>query len=108
VPRVKREKEVMAKLKSGKENPWMINLISSFQDAEHLYLCMVPHARHQNDTTHGRHLKRLWLSQEYLPGGDLRNLLDNMGRLSEDHARLYIAEVILAVEALHQLGYIHR
>ncbi|ELR17437.1 Serine/threonine kinase [Acanthamoeba castellanii str. Neff] len=85
VPRVKREKEVMAKLKSGKENPWMINLISSFQDAEHLYLCM-----------------------EYLPGGDLRNLLDNMGRLSEDHARLYIAEVILAVEALHQLGYIHR
>jgi serine/threonine protein kinase len=50
----------------------------------------------------------LWLSQEYLPGGDLRNLLDNMGRLSEDHARLYIAEVILAVEALHQLGYIHR
>jgi hypothetical protein len=38
---VKREKEVMAKLKSGKDNPWMINLISSFQDAEHLYLCMV-------------------------------------------------------------------
>ncbi len=31
----------------------MINLISSFQDAEHLYLCMVrivPRARHQNDT----------------------------------------------------------
>jgi hypothetical protein len=27
----------------------MINLISSFQDAEHLYLCMVPHAR-----THAR------------------------------------------------------
>lgn len=46
--------------------------------------------------------------QEYLPGGDLRNLLDNLGRLSEDHARLYIAEVVLAVEALHMLGYIHR
>ncbi len=47
-------------------------------------------------------------TQEYLPGGDLRNFLDRMSRLSEEHTRIYAAHIILAVEGLHELGYIHR
>lgn len=45
---------------------------------------------------------------EYLIGGDLLNLLDNVEALSEPYARFYIAELILAVQHLHTLGIIHR
>jgi serine/threonine protein kinase len=47
---------------------------------------------------------------EYMPGGDLFNLLSNYGVpcLREDWARFYIAEVVLALNAIHSMGYIHR
>ena len=46
--------------------------------------------------------------QEFVAGGDFRTLLNNSGVLKEEHARFYIAEMFLAVNALHTLGYIHR
>ncbi len=45
---------------------------------------------------------------EYVPGGDFRGLLNNVGCFPEADAKFYIAEMILAVLALHDLGYIHR
>ena len=45
---------------------------------------------------------------EYVPGGDLMNLLIEKNVFSEDLARFYIAEAILAVESVHKLNYIHR
>jgi serine/threonine kinase 38 len=45
---------------------------------------------------------------EYVPGGDLMNLLIEKNVFSEDLARFYIAESILAVESVHKLNYIHR
>lgn len=45
---------------------------------------------------------------EYLPGGDLMNLLMKKDILSEDESRFYIAEIISAVESVHKLDYIHR
>lgn len=48
------------------------------------------------------------MTQEYVPGGDFRTLLNNTGVLSNRHARFYIAEMFCSVDALHQLGYIHR
>ena len=38
---------------------------------------------------------------EYLIGGDMSSLLQGFGCFSEDMARLYVAEVVLALEYLH-------
>lgn len=45
---------------------------------------------------------------EYLPGGDIMTLLMREDILSEDVARFYIAESILAIHSIHQHNYIHR
>ena len=45
---------------------------------------------------------------EYLRGGDLMTLFINKDILSETEARFYIAEIILAVESVHEMHYIHR
>ncbi|KAJ0736599.1 putative protein kinase AGC-MAST family [Helianthus annuus] len=45
---------------------------------------------------------------EYLNGGDLFSLLKNLGCLEENMARVYIAELVLALEYLHSLNVIHR
>lgn len=81
VQHVKAERDVLAKAK----NPCIVNLRSSFQDDNYLYLIM-----------------------DYLPGGDLMTLLMRKDILSEEESRFYIAEMILAVESVHILGYIHR
>mmetsp|Transcript_7822 Transcript_7822/g.1018 ORF Transcript_7822/g.1018 Transcript_7822/m.1018 type:complete len:90 (+) Transcript_7822:523-792(+) len=45
---------------------------------------------------------------EYLAGGDLMTLLMRKDILSEDESRFYIAELVLAVESVHNSQYIHR
>ncbi|KAG5220094.1 Serine/threonine-protein kinase [Salix suchowensis] len=42
------------------------------------------------------------------PGGDLMTMLMKYDVFSEDVTRFYMAECILAIEAVHNLGYIHR
>ncbi|CAL9067054.1 probable serine/threonine protein kinase IREH1 [Musa acuminata AAA Group] len=66
-------------------NPFVVRFFYSFTSRENLYLVM-----------------------EYLNGGDLYSLLRNLGCLDEDVARIYIAEVVLALEYLHSLGVVHR
>ncbi|KAI3458276.1 hypothetical protein Pfo_014939 [Paulownia fortunei] len=66
-------------------NPFVVRFFYSFTCRENLYLVM-----------------------EYLNGGDLFSLLKNLGCLEEDMARVYIAEVVLALEYLHSLNVIHR
>jgi cell cycle protein kinase DBF2 len=46
--------------------------------------------------------------QDFIPGGDFRTLLNNSGVLKEEHARFYISEMFLSVDALHKEGWIHR
>lgn len=65
--------------------PWLVRLLYAFQDRDHVFLAM-----------------------EYVPGGDFRTLLNNSGVLREEHARFYAAEMFVAVNELHALGYIHR
>lgn len=43
-----------------------------------------------------------------MPGGDLRTLISNVGPFSETEAKFYVAEMIIAVGCLHDMGYIHR
>jgi serine/threonine kinase 38 len=45
---------------------------------------------------------------DFLPGGDLMNLLMKKEVLTEDEARFYTAEMILAVDSVHKLNCIHR
>ena len=45
---------------------------------------------------------------EFLPGGDFMNLLIEKDKLTEEEARFYIAELILAVDSIHKLDCIHR
>lgn len=64
---------------------WIVELKASFQEDDYLYLVM-----------------------EYLPGGDLMNLLIKKDILTENEARFYIAELILSIEEIHKLDCIHR
>lgn len=46
---------------------------------------------------------------DYYCGGDLLTLLSKFfDRLPEDMARFYIAEMILAINSIHDLHYVHR
>lgn len=45
---------------------------------------------------------------EYLPGGDLRKMLDDEVYFEEDKAQFYLAEIVLAIEHLHKFDIIHR
>ncbi|XWS48230.1 hypothetical protein CRYUN_Cryun13aG0056600 [Craigia yunnanensis] len=65
-------------------NPFVVRFFYSFTCRENLYFVM-----------------------EYLNGGDLYSLLRNLGCLDEEVARVYIAEVVLALEYLHSLHVVH-
>ncbi len=63
---------------------WIVQLHFAFQDHKYLYMVM-----------------------DYMPGGDLVNLMSNYD-VPEEWARFYIAEVVLALDAIHSMGFIHR
>ena len=52
--------------------------------------------------------REVYLSLEYLPGGDIDFLIDREGVLSPHAARFYVGCAALALEALHSFGYVHR
>jgi serine/threonine protein kinase len=78
---VRAERDVLAESNS----PWVVQLFYSFQDTSFLYLVM-----------------------EFLPGGDLMTMLIKYDTFSEDVTRFYMAECVLAIEAVHKMGFIHR
>lgn len=45
---------------------------------------------------------------EYLPGGDLFSLMVRNNTFPEEVIQFYLAEITLALNALHTLGYVHR
>ncbi|GAB2265956.1 hypothetical protein Dimus_000990 [Dionaea muscipula] len=81
VEHVKAERNLLAEVDSN----CIVKLYCSFQDEEFLYLIM-----------------------EYLPGGDMMTLLMRKDTLTEDEARFYVAETVLAIESIHKHNYIHR
>lgn len=51
----------------------------------------------------------MYLVMDYYCGGDLLTLLSKFeDRLPEEMARFYIAEMVLAIDSIHNLGYVHR
>jgi serine/threonine protein kinase len=79
---VQTERDIMVQIVN---NPWLVQLFYSFQDENYLYLVM-----------------------EFVPGGDLRTLISNVGPFNENESKFYVAEMIIAVGCLHDMGYIHR
>jgi serine/threonine protein kinase len=46
---------------------------------------------------------------DYYYGGDLLTVLAKYDdQFTEDMTRFYMAEMILAIDSLHKLGYVHR
>lgn len=46
---------------------------------------------------------------EYQPGGDLLSLLNRYeDQLDENMVQFYLAELVLAIHSVHQMGYVHR
>ena len=78
---VRAERDVLSQAK----NEWIVELKFSFQDQKYLYLGM-----------------------EYLPGGDLMTLLMARDILPEEDAKFYAAEMVLAIESVHEMNCIHR
>ena len=52
-------------------------------------------------------LENLYMIEEYCPGGDLQYHL-KINLLEENEAKFYIAEIILAIEHLHDINIIYR
>ncbi|XP_073789526.1 rho-associated protein kinase 2-like isoform X1 [Danio rerio] len=69
--------------KNTKRFGWDKKLCCAFQDEKYLYLVM-----------------------EFMPGGDLVTRTSN--DIPEEWAQFYTAEVVLALNAIHSLGFIHR
>jgi Rho-associated protein kinase 1 len=66
------------------KSEWIVSLFTAFQDYNYLYMIM-----------------------EYMPGGDLVTLMSNYD-IPEKWARFYCAELVLAIETIHNMGYVHR
>ncbi|XP_063242654.1 rho-associated protein kinase 2 [Bacillus rossius redtenbacheri] len=74
------ERDIMAHANSE----WIVQLHFAFQDTKYLYMVM-----------------------DYMPGGDLVNLMSNYD-VPEKWAKFYCAEVVLALDAIHSMGFVHR
>ena len=49
----------------------------------------------------------LYMVMDYMPGGDLVNLMSNYD-VPEKWAKFYCAEMVLALDAIHTMGFVHR
>ena len=79
---VLRERLLMASM----DSPYVIKLFYSFQTVDSLYMVL-----------------------EYANGGDVSKLLRNYNNtLSESWARFYAADIVQALDHIHQLGIVHR
>jgi serine/threonine protein kinase len=75
------EREILYQLNS----PFCAKLFAEFEDEKTAYLIM-----------------------EYIPGGELKSIIREKGKLTVDRAKFYISEVFCALEHIHSLGYIYR
>merc|ERR1712113_1309184 len=83
VAHVKAERDLMAN--AANTSSFLVRLHFSFQDDVYLYLVM-----------------------EYCGGGDLMTILMREDILSENQTKFYIAELAVAINAVHELDFVHR
>ena len=75
------EKQILSRI----SHPFIVNMHWAFQSKTQLHLVL-----------------------ELCPGGELFYHLHNLGRFTEDQAKFYFAEVVLALEYLHNLDIVYR
>jgi len=81
VEHIKAEKNILTAI----SHPFIVNLFASFQDENNLYMLM-----------------------EYVIGGELFSQLRKVGRFSNDTSKFYAAEIVLAMEYLHEKNIVYR
>jgi serine/threonine protein kinase len=81
VEHIKAEKAILSQIC----HPFIVNLFAAFQDEKNLYML-----------------------QEYIIGGELFSQLRKVGRFSNDTARFYASEIVLALEYLHERNIVYR
>jgi len=81
VEHAKYEKQILDEIKC----PFVVNLLAFFQDAKNLYLVL-----------------------EYVRGGEMFTHLRKAGRFTDEVAKFYAAEVVLAWEYIHSRSIIYR
>eukprot|EP00123_Amoebidium_parasiticum_P016124 comp23300_c0_seq1/m.38249 comp23300_c0_seq1/g.38249 ORF comp23300_c0_seq1/g.38249 comp23300_c0_seq1/m.38249 type:complete len:733 (-) comp23300_c0_seq1:544-2742(-) len=69
----------------GRKAPGIVALKYAFHDATDLFLVM-----------------------DFYPGGDLLSLLGKHDQFNEDFARFYMSEMVVSVNTVHRMGYLHR
>ncbi|CAK9300551.1 unnamed protein product [Gordionus sp. m RMFG-2023] len=72
-------------LKTNKNHPFLVGLYAFYQTPRNYIIV-----------------------RDFTSGGDLRSLLKRYGRLLEDHAIFYSAQIVIAIKYLHDNGIIHR
>ncbi|KAI8100028.1 kinase-like domain-containing protein [Halteromyces radiatus] len=77
----KAERQILEEVR----NPFIVQLMYAFQTNDRLYLIL-----------------------EYAPGGELFTHMATEYMFSEDVARFYLAELVLALEHIHSLGIVYR
>ncbi|KAH0570163.1 Kinase, AGC [Spironucleus salmonicida] len=75
------ERDVMLKME---KSPFLVSLKATFQDAKNYYILM-----------------------EFCQGGDLMGLMIRETLLPEQKMKFYAAEIIVAIQAVHESGYLY-
>ncbi|KAJ3438554.1 non-specific serine/threonine protein kinase [Anaeramoeba flamelloides] len=75
------ERDVLMRVR----HPFLVGLHYSFQTTEKLYMAL-----------------------DYAPGGELFTRISEEGKLPQDRAKLYIAEIMLALDHLHKMDVVYR
>lgn len=81
VEHIKAEKNILSRI----AHPFIVNLYTHFQDEKNLFMLM-----------------------EYVIGGELFSQLRKVGRFSNDTSRFYAAEIVLALQYLHEQDIVYR
>lgn len=82
---IRQAKEEAAILRMVGHHPFIVNSIHRWQGRKTLYILM-----------------------NYISGGELFSLVDEYGCLPEKVVRIYVAEIALAIDFLHNAGVVHR
>jgi len=81
VARTLNERDILA----SASHPFVVGMRCAMQTSRKLYLCM-----------------------DFVPGGDFFTLLSRRGAVPERRARVYVAELVLALAYLHSRGVVYR